>query len=111
MARWRQDAETGKLVPVGRSARKSSSPNVRSDSGTFVSPIDGSIINGNAGLREHAKRTGHTNDMDSLREQAARRNQPRVHTEKEVRARKDNIADVMERVKSSGFHRHVQYED
>lgn len=111
MARWRQDAETGKLVPIETDNRKSRAPTVRSDSGTFVSPIDGSVVHGRAGLREHAKRTGQTSDIDSLREQAYRRTQPRVHTEKEVRARKDNIADVMERVQSSGFHRHIQYED
>ena len=111
MPRWRQDRVTGKLVLIETGPRKSVGPVVRSDSGSFVSPIDGSIVNGNAGLREHEKRTGQTSDLDSLREHSARAGERPKLTERDKRQRKDQIANAMERAQSSGFHRHVQYED
>ena len=105
--RWRQDRETGKLVEI---VKRKPVPGVfiHVDDVDFISPVDGTRIRNSRELIDHNKRHGVSNDLDSLREQTARANEP-VRLSK--RERKDNIADAFERASSSGFSRRVDYED
>jgi hypothetical protein len=80
---------------------------VHSDIDTFVSPVDSSVVNGRADLREHERRTGLTNDPDSLREQSARElaraaKHPTAGTRRE---RIELIRQEFERHQSSGNNR------
>ena len=101
--------ETGKFVEKPK--RKSRLHFVRGDSDSFVSPVNGDIVTGNRQLREHEKRTGMTNDLDSLREQAANSGKTAAPTTRQRRDMRDTIADSMERASSSGFHREVRYDE
>lgn len=109
--RWRQDRATGECIPIEerhtKDLKDSISPGVRRDIAPYISPIDGSIISGRRAERDHNKQHNVSNDLDSLREQSAR-----VKTSNTTQhQRKLAIKDSMERVQSSGFHRHIQYED
>ncbi len=105
--RWRQDRETGKLVEVVKQ-EPYRGHFVQSSDVDFISPVSGAHIRTRQQLVDHNKRHGVSNDLDSLREQTARANEP-VRLSK--RERKDNIADAFERASSSGFSRRVDYED
>ncbi len=105
---WRQDRETGKLIEVTSQRAVNSGHYVRRDIEPFVSNVDGSVISGAKGLREHNKRNGVHNDMDFIREQTARANEPKVLSSHE---RKGMIADAIERTSSSGFSRRINYQD
>ena len=94
---WRQDATTGKLVEVTRSRSANKAAHVRDDIQSYVSPIDGSIISSRSREREHNKRHGVSNDLDSLKEKAGdyqkRREAPET---KEYRnQRKRDINEIM----------------
>ena len=105
--RYRQDSETGKLIEIVRGQKATLHSVKVTDS--FVSSIDGSTIRGAQDLREHNARNNVSSDPDHLGEQV-KRSQNRSHT----LPRKERIAairDSIERTSSSGFHRHVQYED
>lgn len=56
MPRWRQDAKTGKMVPIDEAARKHDGVYIHGDIERFVSSVDGSIISDRNQLREHNKR-------------------------------------------------------
>ena len=59
MPRWKQtfDEELGKhvMVPIGVSEAPKAGA-VRGDIPDFVSPIDGTIVRGNKGMRDHCKK-------------------------------------------------------
>jgi hypothetical protein len=105
---WRQDSETGKLVEILRT------PSKRLHSvGVFqelVSPVTGERIANRQQMADHQRRTGMTNDMDSLREQTRKEltRKPDTGTRKE---RITAIRTALEKASSSGYHRTVQYED
>ena len=96
--------DTGKFVE--KSKTKHRHHFVRGDFGDAISPHDGRPISGNRQLREHEKRTGLTNDLDSLRSQANHTTAP--PSRREMR---DAIADSIDRVSSSGFHREIRYDE
>lgn len=107
--RWRQDADTGKLVEI---LIHTGGPRVHAV-GAFkeiISPITGERIANRAQLRDHERRTGQTNDLDSLRQQTTRElnKKPNTGTKHE---RKMAIRDSIERASSSGYNRKAQYED
>jgi len=56
MARWRQDAITGKLVPINEARRAVQTSAIHGDIQPFVSPVDGTVISDRRQLREHNKR-------------------------------------------------------
>lgn len=58
MPRWRQDRETGELVPIDETAARQSGGHavVHGDIESFVSPVDGTVISDRKQLREHNKR-------------------------------------------------------
>lgn len=77
------------------------------DIGPFVSPVDSSVVNGRADLREHNKRHNVTNDLDSLKEQG-QRELSRAANIRPAGTRRERIAlirDEFERHQSSGNNR------
>ena len=110
MTRYRQDAKTGKLHEIIQDTGENHSHFVSVDSVAFMSPIDGSRIRNSRELREHNKRHGVSNDLDSLREQTSKE-MARKHSTGTKKERVEAIRDSIERVQSSGFHRNVQYDD
>ena len=102
--RWRQDRETGKLIEVGKTV--GTGHFIRGAFVPYVSPVDGTVIKTRAGLIDHNKRNGVSNDLDSLREQAQRSND-RDHEVGSKHERKLAIKDAMEQAESSGYHRRV----
>ena len=59
MARWRQDKQTGEMIPIDSSAKRADAQRtaaVHGDVDSFVSPVDGSVISDRRQLREHNKR-------------------------------------------------------
>ncbi len=56
MARWRQDKETGKLIPVDEAAARRDFHSIHGDIEPFRSPVDGSVITDRKQLRDHNKR-------------------------------------------------------
>ncbi len=74
---------------------------------------DGTRIASSSQLKEFERRTGMTNDLDSLRSQAAAQNHRAQNrtgagTSKQ---RKAAIHDALQRVSSSGFNRRVMYDE
>ncbi len=69
---WTQDRETGKFIEVQKVRKASNGPYVHRDIEPFVSPVDGSVISSANQLRDHNKKHGVSNDLDSLREQTQR---------------------------------------
>ena len=61
MARWRQDAKTGKLVPIGAATRAASRCAIHGNIEPFVSVVDGTTISDRKQLREHNERNGVVN--------------------------------------------------
>jgi len=106
---WRQDSETGKLVEI--TVERSSGVFIRGDIQPYVSPIDGSVIGSRSAERQHNARHGVSNDIDSLREKARKKNEPQQQTALDVHERKLAIKDAIERVSSSGFSRQTLYHD
>jgi len=104
---YRQDAVTGKLIEIIRAKPKSiHSVGVFQE---LTSPVTGERIANRAQLLDHNKRTGMTNDLDSLREQTRRENEraPDMGSKHE---RKLAIKDAMEQRRSSGYNRNINYE-
>jgi len=100
--RYRQDAITGKLIEIVRTP-----PKAIHSVGVFqevISPVTGERIASRAQLAEHEKRTGLTNDLDSLRGQTKRENERTVNTGSK-HERKLAIKDAIERTRSSGYNR------
>ena len=92
--RWRQDRETGKLIEVKKVRAANSGPAVHRDIEPFVSHVDGSYISSNSQLREHNKKHGVSNDLDSLREQTQREMQRTPYTG----SREERITDIKESI-------------
>jgi hypothetical protein len=59
--KWRQDAKTGKLIPIDATAIAQSGAYIQGDVQSFISPVDGSIITDRKQLREHNKRNNVVN--------------------------------------------------
>lgn len=80
---------------------------VHGDIDTFVSPVDSSVVDGRADLREHNRRNNVTNDPDSLREQGQRElaRAGNIRPEGTRRERLALIRDEFERHESSGNNR------
>lgn len=105
--RFRQDAVTGKLIEITRTKSKAiHSVGVFQE---MISPVTGERIANRAQLLDHNKRTGMTNDLDSLREQTRRENEraPDMGSKHE---RKLAIKDAIEQRRSSGYNREINYE-
>ena len=60
--RWRQCRETGEFIPVDEAAARRDSESgrmaIHGPMDSFVSPIDGAIINGRKDYREHCEKHG-----------------------------------------------------
>ena len=56
MPRWRQDKETGKLVPIDEAAAHRDGHFVQGDIEAFRSPIDGTVIADRKQLDEHCRK-------------------------------------------------------
>tara|TARA_R110000803_G_scaffold27833_5_gene64791 strand:- start:630 stop:959 length:330 start_codon:yes stop_codon:yes gene_type:complete len=106
--RYRQDSETGKLVEIIQQKPKAIHAIHVMD--PFVSHVDGSTIRNSQDLKNHNRQHNVSNDPDLLKEQVARSNN-RTHEVGTKKERVAHILDAIERTQSSGFHRHVQYED
>ena len=89
---------------------QSKSATIRNDITPYLSPLDGTVINSRNQEREHNKRNGVSNDLDSLREQSAKSLERKSNPAEEKHQRKLAIKDSIERASSSGYHRHIQYE-
>lgn len=61
--RYVYDPTTQEMVEIAHQPR-SSSHIIMGDLPDFVSPVDGSVVHGRAGLREHDRRNGTTNIAD-----------------------------------------------
>ena len=83
---------------------------IRADVEPFRSPVDGTMINTRTQLLAHNQRHSVTNDIDSLNEKAQRANTREPYTGSS-HERKLDIADSLERVKSSGFSRKAIYDE
>jgi hypothetical protein len=83
---------------------------VQGDIQPFVSPVDGSIVSSNAGLRDHNRQHGVTNDPDSLKEKTER-SQHRVSDEGQRKERVAALLDSYERAQSSGYSRRTEYDE
>jgi MFS superfamily sulfate permease-like transporter len=80
---------------------------VHGDIDTFVSPVDSSVVNGRADLREHNKRHNVINDLDSIKEQS-QRELSRAAKHPTAGTRRERIAlirDEFERHQSTGNNR------
>lgn len=106
---WVQDAKTGKLREVTKERVSRHNLAIHSFS-PVISPVTGEHIRSATQLREHEKRTGMTNDLDSLREQAQRES-TRKHKTGTRQDRLNGLLDSWERAESSGYSRRVEYED
>lgn len=105
---YRQDIETGEMREVApRQVRHLHSIGVFE---TVISPATGERIANRAQMADHNRRTGLTNELDSLRQQTNNEINRKPYTGT-AHERKTAIRDAMEQVSSSGFHREVQYED
>lgn len=62
------DPELGKMVEGRSPPRASGFSGIMADLPDFVSPIDGRVVHGRAGLREHNLRHGVTNAADYTQE-------------------------------------------
>lgn len=61
--RFTYDSKLGKMVEVQLAARERAH-DIMCDLPDFVSPVDGRVVHGRRGLREHDKRHGTTNMAD-----------------------------------------------
>jgi hypothetical protein len=59
--KWRQDAKTGKLIPIDATAIAQSGAYIQGDVQSFISPVDGSVITDRRQLREHNAKNGVVN--------------------------------------------------
>jgi len=103
--RWRQTKceETGKyiMVPIDAAARKASaSPSIHGPIDPYLSPIDGSVITGRTGLREHMKKHdvvlmddyGTEHWDESAKKRADHHNA--ITSKQETQARKEQLNEV-----------------
>ena len=109
MTTYRQDRVTGEFYEVVKT--RSNREHYITGFDAFVSPVDGSVINNATQLREHERRTGQTNDLDHLREQAQKEVNRKIVSPGTVEERKQAIRDPVERVRSSGFSRRILYDE
>ena len=87
--RWRQDAKTGKLIPIDEAARRQTSA-IHGDIESFISPVDGSIISDRKQLREHNKRNNVVNchEFDQGFLDRKRKERERIYTGEHTPAEK-----------------------
>ena len=93
----------GKLYDKAEiSEQASGAPSVRGDLPDFVSPIDGSVVSGRAGLRDHCRRHGvvPTSELAGLPPKP--RNMNTAPTQEQRQQTKQVIADV---INSRGYFR------
>lgn len=102
-----QDA-SGKFIEKVRTHNRVHA--VMDDSIDFISPIDGSHISGNRQLREHNKRHGVSNDLDSLKSQA-QQSLARDPAGGQRKERTTALLDSWDRTQSSGFSREIKYDE
>ena len=103
MPRWRQDAETGKLVPIDESARRvDGTAFIQGDIEPFVSPLDGSVISDRKQMREHMQRHGvvHASEFSPDFYAEKRRERERLytgeHTREQSQRRKEEIHRIID---------------
>ena len=93
--RWRQDAKTGKLIPIDGAARnRDAGAAIHGTIEPFVSPVDGSIISDRKTLREHNLRNNVVNTQEFSKEYYVRKEKERSeagNSREEVFARKQAI--------------------
>ena len=100
-----QHPETGKMVPRSEYVRPANGREyaaVHGDIDSFVSPIDGSVIDDRGKLREHNKRHGVTNAADYSPEFLQKRRQDRNPTRKQEK--QDRLSSIRQALHKQGFH-------
>lgn len=109
MPRWRQDAETGKLVPIDAAAAKIDGKlHIQGDIEPFVSPIDGAVISDRKQYREHMKKHGVVPASEFSPEFLERKAEERAriyngeHTPQQELARKRELYEVWTRAERQG---------
>ena len=109
MARWRQDAETGKLVPIEENHRRTDGGAcIHGDIQAFVSPVDGTVISDRKQLREHNKRNNVVNTEEFSQSFWDKKAKERadfyngVHTREETLVRKREIYENIMRLEREG---------
>ena len=82
MAKWRQDRNTGKLVPIDEASRALSKFAIHGDIQPFVSIVDGTVISDRKQLREHNKRNNVVNASEFSQEwiDKKRKERDRIYT-------------------------------
>lgn len=109
MPRWRQDAKTGKLIPIDEAAARKDGVSLHTAFESFVSPIDGSVISDRKQYREHCRKHNVVPTAEFSDEFFAKKQREREklymgkHTEKEVFARKQQIYNIMKRAEERGY--------
>ena len=108
MPRWRQDAKTGKLIPIDAAARRHDGHAIHGDIAPFVSPIDGTVISDRRQLEEHNKRNNVVNAAEFSPEFYAEKAKERAnfyegrHSRAETQRRKEEIHRVIDRLEREG---------
>lgn len=109
MARWRQDRETGKLVPIDEAAaRKDAGVAIHGPIESFVSPLDGTVITDRGQLRDHMKQHNvvHSAEFSPEFLEEKRRERERLykgeHTSEEKFRRKQEIYNNWIRAERDG---------
>ena len=107
MARWRQDSQTGKLVPIDAAAARRDGIVVRGDIPAFVSPLDGTVVSGTKQYREHCKKHNVVSAQEFTKEFYEGKAKERESffkgdSKTEVRARKQAVYDAITRAEQNG---------
>jgi hypothetical protein len=88
---YRHDPKTGKMYLVSQTRTLPKSATVRCDEiERFKSPVDGTIIGTERELLQHNQRNNVSNDLDSLKEKAARQLDYQRNPEKQIDQQKLN---------------------
>ena len=108
MPKWRQDANTGRLIPIDESAQRASVGFIHGDIESFISPVDGTIISDRKQLREHNKRNGVVSADEFSPEFYARKAKERAdfyegkHSRAETLARKQSLYETILKLERKG---------
>ena len=107
--RWRQDAKTGKLVPIDASAAKRDGGFIHANNmEAFVSPVDGTLVRNKREYDEHNKRNNVVNAAEFTPEFYASKEKERArfyngeHTSREKQARKEQMYENIIRLERQG---------
>lgn len=95
MPSWIQDPLTGKLIPRDEYVRPCLNPSasIQGDIESFVSPIDGQLIDDRGKLRRHNKQHGVTNSADYT-DQWVKNRRASIEREGERKLKQSRINDI-----------------